>query len=214
MKLKRILCFVLSFAAVACMFLVRDSVAWIDTSSGQPLSQDIAASNMYFEFNGNLGTDLEYDTMTGVTEGVTGEYIIPGQNLIADNGGKLTGVNYSTIDTEIRVLVKYDKYNSGTSSMDETEYTGTGDDIAVEFPAGWTKGASDNYFAPSGELPALTGAQVAAGTGVSFDIINGIYYDVDETYSSLNAGITIIVQAKQADHVSWSTLRTWVATLQ
>lgn len=212
MKLKRILGLALIFAAAISMFLVRDSVAWIDTSTGVPLGQEITASNMFFEFNGNLGTDLKYENLIGA-DGVTGEFIIPGQNLIADNGGKLTATNYSTIETEIRVLVEYDKYDKSNSTMYKTQYTGTGDDIVVEFGGGWSKGAADNYFYPASILPALSASQAAEGEGDEFDIINGIYYDVDDSYKALDADITITIQAKQADHVSWSTLRTWVASL-
>lgn len=203
MKLKRIICFALSFAAVACMFLVRDSVAWVDTHTGTPLGQYITASRLFIEFSGNLGTDFSYDTMTGVSD-TSGEFIIPGQNLVVDNGGKITGTNYSTIVTEIRVLVEYDG----------DEYTGlNGDDFVVEFADGWSKGDDDNFFYYTAGLPALTGAQVAAGTGVQFDIIDGIYYDVDGTYAGLGAEVTVTIQAKQAEHVEWDTLRTWVATL-
>ena len=82
MNKKRLLCIILSLTAAIGMMLIRDSAAWIDTKSGEPLPQTWAVQKMKFDFEGTLDSYLQYDNGN--------DYIVSGQNLIWDNGGKIS----------------------------------------------------------------------------------------------------------------------------
>lgn len=197
MKLKRIICMALSLAAVACMFLVNDSVAWINTQTGTPVGQSIAVDKMFFEFEGTLGTPLDLDNDESTPND---KYILADQNLIVDNDGMITGKNHSTIPTEMRVLVTFD-----TLGVQDVEYTGSENDaMVVVFADGWSKGAEDNYFYHS--FAAVSKANSVAG--LSFTVLNGLFYNVGKEYANVQVGVTITIQAKQTNYVDWETIET------
>ena len=200
MKWKTIVCIVLSLAAVCSLALIRDSAAWFDTQTGQPLTQEIQAKKMYFEFNGKLASYLHKET-TG-----NADFIITDQNLITDNEGKISGINYSTIATDVRFRIVYDK-----PSQQNTVYTGSAsDDLAVEAASGWSGPDADGYF--STQLAAVQ-------SETYFNMINSIAFDGEKVtrasylpedgsgnITPFSGSIRVEIQAKQHDHVTWAEI--------
>ncbi len=198
MNKKRLLCILLSLTAVFSMFFIKDSAAWIDTETGAPLSQRVLAKKLNFEFNGRLGSYLYY-TEDGE------QYVVSDQNLIFDNEGKITGTNYSTVDTEVRFRVIYD-----TPAAEGVVYSATADeDLLVEYDPSWTY--NDGYFYR--EFTSLLGSE-------EFAVINSICYngenitkeeylpEVDGRITPFGGKITVEFQAKQKDFVEWTDIFT------
>ena len=198
MRVKRVLCIVLSLAAVFSLLLIRDSAAWINTSSGDPLSGTVTARKLNFDFAGTLGSYL--------SEGGV-EYILPGQNLIIDNGGQITGVNYSTIDTEIRFQVKY-ATPSNASVVCASE---TGEDLEITVGTDFSGHCSGGwwYYNGSGGFAATN------GNGTPFVLLQEIKYSesiTKEAYRSLISStnttgtVSVVVQAKQKGFADWTDI--------
>lgn len=191
MNKKRLLCLILSLTAVVGMMLVRDSAAWIDTKSGEPLPQTWIAKKMKLDFEGTLDSYLQYESGE--------DFIISGQNLIWDNGGKITGRNYSDMTTSIRFRVVYD-----TPTQTGQVYAGSADDhLVVGVADGWSRNADGYYYR---DFSAVTQA-------VDFDIISDIHYDEEKVTRELylpqgqapfSGSVRVEVQAKQADNVGWT----------
>ena len=209
MRVKRILCIVLSLAAVFSLAMIRDSVAWINTQSGTPLGQNISAKKLNFTFAGTLGSDLLDPTGN--------EYIVPGRNLINSNGGAITATNSSTIKTEIRFKVIYHKPVSSGGSIgretvvyaeDSNGNPASGQHLTVTKGTGFTFDSTDNYFY-SGEIAAVSSETLIT-------LISSIAYNdaavTMELYNPKINGVRVpfqgyvkvIVQAKQKDHVGWN----------
>ena len=191
MNKKRLLCILLSLTAVFSMFFIKDSAAWIDTETGAPLGQHILVKKLNFEFNGRLGSYLYY-TEDGE------QYVISDQNFIFDNEGKITGINYSSVDTQVRFRVIYD-----TPSAQNVVYSAdASEDLLVEYDSSWTY--DDGYFYR--DFNAILGNE-------EFNIINNICYngenitkeeylpEVNGRTNPFSGKITIEFQAKQKDFV-------------
>jgi len=199
MKNKKVIPFICLAAAVlvaAGILLVRQSAAWLDTDINDPLPQDITVDKMYFDFDGSLGTDFTY------ADGNNAEFILPGYNLICDNGGKITGVNHSTIATEVRVLITY---MDGSTEKDYDSSV-TNQILQVDFGSGWAKKSPpDRYYYKSFNAVPLADS----ADGVPFDVITCLKFKpgIDKaTYSGEDTGITITIQAKQDEYVDWATI--------
>ncbi len=200
MNKKRLLCIVLSLTAVFSMLFIKDSAAWIDTETGAPLGQRIVVNKLDFELKGKLGSYLYYEE--------DGEqYVISDQNFIIDNNGKISGINNSTVDTDVRWRVIYD-----TPAAENIVYAGgQSEDLLVEYDSGWTYNAEDGYFHMS--FAAVPG-------GSSFNMINKICYngeviskddyvpEIDGVTTPFEGKISIQFQAKQKDFVEWTDIFT------
>lgn len=202
MNKKRLLCILLSLTAVFSMFFIKDSAAWIDTETGAPLGQRILAKKLNFEFKGKLGSYLYY-TDNGE------QYVISDQNFIVDNEGKITGINYSSVDTQVRFRVIYD-----TPEAENNIYRGdASEDLLVTCDSSWTYNAEDGYF--HRDFAAVLGSE-------EFNIINMICYngenitkeeylpEIDGRTNPFGGKVTIEFQAKQKDFVEWTDI--WTVT--
>lgn len=218
MRIKRIVGIILSLAAVFSLALIRDSVAWINTQSGTPLAQSITAKKLNFEFSGTLGSYL--------MDGSGDEYILPGQNLIVDNGGHITALNTSTIVTALRFKVIYDAPGQGNSSIvcsDSNIKTGTiatdeANPCAVLISPGSNFSYGNDGFFYYNSIPAVTGS-----SGTSITLLNSIEYNegatsvdlynpkVNGTRTPFEGNVQVIVQAKQQNHVNWDGI-TWTTS--
>lgn len=195
MNKKRLLCMVLSLTAAIGMMLVRDSAAWIDTKSGEPLPQTWSVQKMKFDFEGTLSSYLQYEDGS--------EYIISGQNLIWDNGGKISGVNRSDIPTNVRFRIVYD-----TPLGENQVYAGGAEEhLAAQIASGWTRDADGYYYRDFD----------ASAEAVIFDIVSDIHYSEDQVTRELylpqgqapfSGSVRVEVQAKQADNVDWDDIWT------
>lgn len=204
MRVKRVLCIVLSLAAVFSLMLIRESAAWINTKSGDPLSQELIAKSLRFEFAGTLGTYLKNE------EGATvEEYILPGENLIIDNEGKITGTNYSTIATDVRFQVTYDKATSG-GSVSTVCHGGSDEDLVISVGSGFT--LDGDYFVRS--------FNAGSGAAVVFTLLNSVQFNEDVSSALYlpkddsgdvhphSGNVQVVVQAKQHDHMEWTDILT------
>ena len=211
MKIKKILCIVLSLAAASSLLLMRDSVAWFHVQDSTAVTGDLVFGELDFDFLGKLQS-YYFKSDTG-----TDKYIITDQNLITDNGGKISVVNHSTIATDVRFRVAYSK--PGESSM--INYTGSGSDhLIVTVASGWgtvvndvstSDPDSDGYFYKS----------FAAGSKSNttpVDMITSITFDGDKvtradylpasgsTVTPFSGTVRVEIQAKQHDYVDWTTI--------
>lgn len=199
MKVKRILCIVLTFAAVCSLALTRDSLAWFKTTEGMVVSATLEIRTVDYDFAGTLGSFYRSEAVAG-----SREWLIFDQNLILDNGGKITGVNHSTAATQIRFQVVYDKPN-GSSTTSVTYNPSDQNDLVVTVPNGWTY--SDGYF--SRDFSAEQ-----SGGSTSFDIITGISYSGPNVTRAnyfangnvFSGKVTVTIQAKQAGIASWTDI--------
>lgn len=239
MKGKKLLCIVLSLAAVCSLFLIRDSVAWFDTDTGSPATGTIRVDKMAFSFDGSLGSYLQYTSGSHNGE----KYLVTEQNLIVTNGGRITVTNYSTILTEARFHITYDAVNPSTHQKETRTYTAAAtDSLSVSLDSHWIQDGNTGYFEYYSVLPDPEGetaeeisgtkgfAPVAANaeTFTPVDAINKIMY-LDELfvngsdvlqksdYFSTSGGVTtpfggavhVVFEAKQADHVTWTQINSW-----
>lgn len=195
MNKKRLLCMILSLTAVIGLMLVRDSAAWIDTKSGEPLPQTWLAKKMKLDFEGTLDSYLQYEDGT--------EFIISGQNLIWDNGGKITVRNHAEIPTNVRFRIVYDT-PLGTGLV----YAGGAEEhLAANVADGWTQG-EDGYFYR--DFAATT-------SPVDYEIVSDIHYDETKVTRELylpqgeapfGGSVRVEIQAKQSENVDWADVFT------
>lgn len=235
MKGTKILCIVLSLAAVFSLLLVPDSAAWFATSTGTAPNGQIRVEKMAFSFDGTLGSYLQYTS--GANSGK--KYVVTEQNLIVTNGGKITVTNYSTIATAARFKITYQAINTTTHEKETRTYTGAAtDSLSVTMDSHWIQTDNDGYFyyyrtlPTGGENPtdgeegfAANAANAATFTPV--DAITDIRY-LDELYvdgvdvltnsdyfqggTPFTGAVHVIFEAKQADHVTWSQITSWATS--
>ncbi len=152
----------------------------------------------------NTGTvsvgDLRY-TQTGdfITDG---EIIYPGMELV-NSSFSLT--NESPISSQMRLKISYTKVNDPLVGGVETVYTGAVDDhIAVTF---------DSTFVNSGDYWYYNSDvyEIASNSG-AINLISSLYYDgnlVGNDYAQVNCTITVTIEVKQNDNVTWSELTSY-----
>ena len=221
MKGTKILCIVLSLAAVFSLLLVRDSVAWLDTTTGTPASGVIHVKKMAFSFDGSLGTYLQYNTGSNAGK----KYVVTEQNLIVTNGGKITVTNYSTIATEARFKITYQAINPTSHAKETRTYTGAAaDSLSATIDSHWLQTNNDGYFYyyASGDAFGTPGFAAVGNTAPSpVDAITEIKYrdslspdvlehsDYFQNDVPFAGTVHVIFEAKQANHVDWSQITSW-----
>lgn len=161
MKWNRIICIVLSLAAVFSLLLLRDSAAWLDTVTGTPPNGTIRVDKMAFSFDGTLGSYLQYTS--GANQG--DRYVVTEQNLIVTNGGKITVTNYSTIPTEARFKITYEAIDPSTHEQETRTFTGAAtDSLAVTINSNWIQKNNDGYYYYYSTAPVTEGENPSAGS--------------------------------------------------
>lgn len=232
MKGKKLLCLVLSLAAVCSLWLVRDSAAWFETGTSTTPSSLIVVDKMAFDFDGTLGTYLEYPVGNNAGD----PYLVTEQNLIVTNGGKITMTNYSTIDTEARFKIYYDTpghYYANNTAREYTGVTADEDSLFAEIDPKWVLDPTDGYFyyndsQSTAYIPGLGAEDDPEPVEVITDIeyLDELYVDRNGTSTDIllhsdyfpqggdpfAGSVHIIFQAKQKDHVDWSTITTWATS--
>lgn len=148
--------------------------------------------------------DLRYTNKTG--EFISEDTVIyPGLELLATD---ISITNESPIDSQLRVKIEYTKITNpgGTGLVIETTaFTNAVDDhLDVTF---------DSVFVNNSDYWYLTGTEavIAADSGL-IEIISSILYDGNSTgndYAQETIEITVTIEVKQNDNVTWATLATY-----
>lgn len=143
--------------------------------------------------------DLRYTVAGSFDDTIT--VFVPGQELLESD---ITITNNSPIPSQLRVKITYTKITnpSGTPVIESVDYqAGVNDHLSVTMNALFV--AVDGYFyydGTSGLLPN-SGALTSLITSISY---NGNLAGID--YANEAVTVTITIEGKQADHVSWSEL--------
>lgn len=213
MNKKRLLCIVLSLSAIFSVLLIRDSAAWFNTRSGEPLPQELRIRKLNFDFDGELGSYLQYTNDQS-------DFIMSDQNLILNNDGKISLTNYSTIKTSVRFCIVYD-----TPKEEDRMFSNSASDILSATVAdGWTFNAETGYFEHE-DFDV-----VESDEGESMDVLTSIYFDstkvaaLTDTFEldgsgnpvldsngnkvAFSGNIKVVFQAKQAEKVDWADIGT------
>lgn len=149
---------------------------------------------------GEVGVgELKY-TPTGSFVSSGGIYI-PGEEIVDT---PFSVDNESTIDSQLRIQIIYTKVtnNSGTITSEDIAYTASSTD-AINVTMSSSLYGSGEYFYYLGDQSVI-----AKESGI-IDLVSSIYYDGDYTgidYSGEQITVTLKIQVKQADNVTWSEL--------
>ncbi len=236
MKWNRIICIVLSLAAVFSLLMIRDSMAWVNTVTGTPPNSVIHVKKMAFSFDGTLGSYLQYTTGNNAGD----SYVVTEQNLIVTNGGKITVTNHSTIATEARFKITYEAIDPSTHTKETRTYTAAEtDSLYANIDSHWIQKDSDGYFYYYSAPPVTSGenqsdgtegfaAPEANATPSAVDAITEIKY-LDELFVNgtdvlahsdyfpsggdpFSGSVHVVFEAKQADSVDWTQITSWATT--
>ncbi|PKK97622.1 MAG: hypothetical protein CVV56_05540 [Tenericutes bacterium HGW-Tenericutes-1] len=130
------------------------------------------------------------------------EPIVPNTDLIAED---FILDNQSSIPSQMRVIITYTKYASiedVTGTV--TTYSNTLDHISVSMPTEFVYSSGYWYYtATDYSIPAVSGP---------ITIVSSLYFDGDIVsidYASKNVTITITIQVKQANNVTWNDLTSY-----
>lgn len=127
--------------------------------------------------------------------------LVPGEELV-DTAFEVT--NSSTIDSQLRIQIIYTKVindNNVISSSNQIYHNDIDDHINVTMNGSFV--LSGDYFYYGGDTSVIP-----LGSGL-ISLVTSLYYDGEFTgidYSSETVHVTLIVQAKQADNVTWTQL--------
>lgn len=207
---KRLILFATSLAVVAGLMLSGTSYAWFASSTKK--AQSISVSIMNNVFSANLA-DLDDQGKT---------VIVQGDNLINLDGksAALSIENRSTTETQLRVMIEYTSYESGTAR--QVIYTASEeDDIIVEFANdAWAKSVNAGsicyfyYVGPGNGSDALTDVDSALSVSAyagKIPVVTKIAYkdDISYAYSGKDINVKVTFESKQAENVTWSSIDTY-----
>jgi len=145
--------------------------------------------------------DLRYSE-TGAF--ITDDQVLqPGEELL-DTAITLT--NTSPIDSQMRVKISYTKITRPVDVLviETVDYADSDDHLAVVFDSTFVFSSGYWYY-------NATDAVISANSGL-IEIISSIYYDGDLTgidYSGQTIEVTITIEVKQNDNVTWSELTSY-----
>ena len=127
------------------------------------------------------------------------ETIFPNKELL---DSPITVDNQSTIDTQLRLTISYTLIDdlSTTTKVYKDEAS---DDLAVVF---------DDVFLLDGDYWYYQATDYSITSTGLINLISSVYYDgnaASNEYASQNVEISILMQVKQADNVTWIDLATY-----
>ncbi len=200
---KRIICMILSLAAVFSFFGFEATKAWF--SAGDKKIQTLAAG------------DLSY-TVEGELKAPDGRKVLPGDVVTPEGGLKVT--NESNIDSNLRVRIALSYTDADGKAYDQF-FTGSDDDyIKVTFAnENWVLNGDYFYYYPGGKSETDTidseSARIPAATEennvipfISSIEFSGEKIDDHTIFSGKVITLTVTFQSKQADYVNWTNLGT------
>ncbi len=207
---KRLILFVTSLAVVAGLMLSGTSYAWFAASTKR--EQNISVSAISNVFSADL-SDIDAQGKT---------VIVQGDNLVNldGNSAELHIENHSTTETQIRVMIEYTSYRTGTAR--QVIYTASeDDDIIVEFADdAWAKNINAGsrcyfYYVGAGngskELTDIDSAATISSLIGKIPVVTKIAYkdDISDAYSGQEINIKVTFESKQAENVTWSSINTY-----
>lgn len=145
--------------------------------------------------------DLRYsETGAFITDN---QILQPGQELL-DTAITLT--NTSPIESQMRVKISYTKITRPVDVLviETVNYSDTDDHLAVVFDSTFVYSSDYWYY-------NATDAVISANSGL-IEMISSIYYDGEFTgidYSEQTVSITVTIEVKQSDNVTWSELTSY-----
>lgn len=194
---KRIICMILSLVAVFSFFGFEATQTWF--SAGENKVQTLAAGDLKFTVEGELkGGDQK---------------VLPGDDVTPEDGIKIK--NESNIDSNLRVKV-YFTYTDAEGTVHKVPFKNNKDDdyISVEFASeNWALSGDYYYYytdVVKGDLriPAVTGAELENN---DIPFISSIQFSgekITQDFQGTEASVTVELQSKQADYVTWTELGT------
>lgn len=145
--------------------------------------------------------DLRY-TMSG--DFIADDIITPGQELI---NSAITMDNASPIDSQMRIQITYTKVVmvGETPTPSQVQYSAdVSDHLSVEMNASFVYSSGYFYYGGTTSVIASDSGLMSLVTSVMYD---GSVAGID--YSGQPVSITITIQVKQADNVTWNDLATY-----
>ena len=188
--------------SISAIFLIMISLAMIGLTYGWFAHGIVFTTNHI-----NVG-DLRYALSGDFIEDET--IIVPGDNLVAE---PFVINNLSPITSQLRVKITYTRFT--TVPVEEYVFKNDTDDhLAVTFTSTFTFTDGDAtpdeddddywYYIDSDEI-------IAASSG-DINLFSEIYYDGDKTsidYNGQDVTVSVTVEVKQADNVTWEQLTTY-----
>jgi len=169
---------------VSIILFVTGTLAWT-SYSGLVDGGSVIAGNLEYNIYGEL---ISNDT-----------YLNPHRNLLSED---IIIDNQSSVNTQVRLKIEYTIKN-GANYEQKIFRNEEADVIIVEFSTLFSFDPVDNYWYYIDKVSSLS-----AKSG-SMDVISSIYYDgfkVGNDYINAPIEISILLQAKQTDHVTWEDL--------
>lgn len=201
--LRNVLCIVLSLAAVSSFALFDSTYAWLAFSESVGMDANIGRLDFDFVSPGFISSEDTREMATEIDgETINVNYILPGDNLVA---GVVEGTNKSSIRTDVRVQVKYTRYTAGNDTAEnDVVYTDEASDLTVDFSDAWSYSEDDGCW-------HLT---LEPNSG-KFIVFNSMFYEEahQSAYKGKTVSLSYVVQAKQADNVTWTQIASDVAEL-
>lgn len=184
---KRIICVVLTLAAVFSLFGFEATQAWF--SDGKNKTQTLQAGALDFSANGSFSFETTDESGKEIK-------VLPGMELGLSAPIEIT--NTSTIDSELRIKIEC-MYNGEAQSWlsfvladDETSWK-----LETE-----EDGYSYIYYRPNGE-GRLEAPETEEGDTFTFDGSIAISGKVPYELQNQEMTINLVLQAKQADFMVW-----------
>ncbi len=169
-------------------FLVSLTFGWIsftNTASGGVVS----VGDLRFVKNGDFIS--------------SSEIIYPGKELLDSD---ISLVNQSTIDSQLRVKIEYTKITYSEPLLIETVVLSDSleEHLIVGFVSGFVFDGDYWYYdGLSGVIEADSGLKTLI-TSIKY---NGFYAGID--YAGQQVNVSIVIEVKQSDNVSWAELTTY-----
>ena len=197
---KRIICMILSLVAVFSFFGFEATQTWF--SAGDKKVQTLAAGDLKFTVEGELNQPIE----GGVQK------VLPGDTVTPEGGIKIK--NESNIDSNLRVKV-YFTYKDAEGTEHIVPFKNNSNDyISVEFASeNWA--LSGDYYCYYADvvkgdmrIPAQTGAELENNEIPFISSIKFSGEKITQDFQGTEASVTVELQSKQADYVTWTELGT------
>lgn len=189
---KRITCLALCILLLFGVASYNGTRAWFAT--GTTKHQYLTSGKINYLLSGNLVS-------------VNDEVVLPGTELVEN---ELRIENFSNVRTQLRISLRYNFYDSNGIFHRDVMYDSSNSSSVLEVTMDekWIKGTSDNYYYYNGESGVLNERTTSNDENV-LNLISSLKYKGASTTiqnSGKTVGVTILIEGKQADYVTWQQL--------